>query len=111
MLKRYSWPGNLRELRAVIHRAVALTDHDHIYAEDLDLSQHLSAPLADEAGDFSLAGMEKRHIIDVLALTKGQKQRACELLQISRPTLDKKIKDYAIELPLLQSTDSASPQT
>jgi DNA-binding NtrC family response regulator len=96
VLKRHHWPGNLRELRATIHRAVVLAEHDHIYAEDLDLGLRLDSQPVHDHNDYSLTGMEKRHIAAVLAMTKGQKLRACQLLEISRPTLDKKIKDYGL---------------
>ena len=42
--------------------------------------------------------MEKEYIHYVLVSVKGSKTRASQILQISRPTLDKKIKDYSLEI-------------
>jgi two-component system response regulator AtoC len=42
--------------------------------------------------------VEKEYIRYVLAAVKGSKTRASQILQISRPTLDKKIKDYSLEI-------------
>ncbi len=42
--------------------------------------------------------VEKNYIQHVLNAVKGSKTRASQILQISRPTLDKKIKDYGLEV-------------
>jgi len=42
--------------------------------------------------------IEKRYIQYVLEATKGSKSRASQILDISRPTLDKKIKDYDLKI-------------
>ena len=47
-----------------------------------------------EYGDLSLEEFERRHILFVLNLCKWKKSKTAELLNISRPTLDKKIKKY-----------------
>src|SRR5262249_28821971 len=45
---------------------------------------------------WSLREMERRHIAHVLSHTQWNKRRACALLEISRPTLDRKIDEYAL---------------
>jgi two-component system response regulator AtoC len=42
--------------------------------------------------------VEKDYIQHVLAAVKGSKTRASQILKISRPTLDKKIKDFSLEV-------------
>ncbi len=44
----------------------------------------------------SLSEIERKYIQDVLNATEGNKTKACQILKITRPTLDKKIKDYKL---------------
>ncbi|MEW5767326.1 MAG: helix-turn-helix domain-containing protein [bacterium] len=46
-----------------------------------------------------LQEIEKTHIQKVLDKTKGNKSQAARILKISRPTLDKKIRDYQLYIP------------
>ena len=50
----------------------------------------------DNAGNFELAAMEKRHIARVLEYTKGNKTEAARLLKIGLTTLYRKIEEYKI---------------
>lgn len=47
----------------------------------------------------SLQEIEKTHIQKVLDKTKWNKSQAARILKISRPTLDKKIRDYQLSMP------------
>ncbi len=104
LMQHYRWPGNVRELRNVVERAVLLTHHDVVAADDLTLS-NLST--ASESGEFqfaattyepsTLADMEKRHIGATLNSTGWNKSRAAEILGIERSTLDRKIKRYELK--------------
>lgn len=98
-LMRYNWPGNIRELRNIVKRGMSLIGHDTIWLEDLPFkielkSEDLSS-LPKE--DFALEVVERNHIRRVLHYSKGSKARAAQLLKISRPTLDRKIKKYNLE--------------
>lgn len=42
MLKKYRWPGNIRELQNFIERLVAVSDKDYISGEDLPLEFHIT---------------------------------------------------------------------
>ncbi len=97
-LERYSWPGNIRQLRTVLARAVAVADGpilriSHLPAEVL-------APPAEgpaQAGEFlPLAEMERRHIERALALTGGHLGQAARLLGIHRNTLRRKLEAYQL---------------
>jgi len=44
----------------------------------------------------TLDEVEREHIVRVWALTKGHKGRTCQILGISRPTLERKLKKYRI---------------
>ena len=98
VLVRYSWPGNARELRNVIHRAVVLSQGGVITPEHLPA--HLSSAVAavsSTRSDLSLEEIEKRHIQRVLELTGHNKSRAADLLQIHRDTLYRKLRKYHLE--------------
>lgn len=100
-LMRYDFPGNIRELKSLIKRSVTVAKGELLWLEDLGM--RVEPPDADAAEDpeeaLSLSTMEKRHIQQVLDYTRGNKKRTSELLQISRPTLDRKIKIYGLRVP------------
>jgi DNA-binding NtrC family response regulator len=53
---------------------------------------------------YTLEEMERRHILSVLRHAKGSKAEASRLLKISRPTLDRKIARFRIDLDRLDET-------
>jgi transcriptional regulator with PAS, ATPase and Fis domain len=97
MLLFYSWPGNIRELRNVIERAVLLCEDDTVMPAHLPgnlrsrASQSGSLPAL---GDFRLETVEARHIENVLRACGGNRSNAAKLLGIHRATLIKKIRLY-----------------
>jgi two-component system response regulator AtoC len=82
LLMTYEWKGNIRELENALTRGVTLARGDVLVGEHLPL-----------------AHMEKQYIDHVLRYTRWNKSRASEILGITRPTLDKKIKDYGLVDP------------
>jgi DNA-binding NtrC family response regulator len=93
-LLAHRWPGNIRELRNVVERAVMLTDSDEITVRLLDLPTG-SVALEEARSDdepLSLAEAEKRHIIRVLDQVGGSRVRAAAILGISRSTLWERAK-------------------
>jgi two-component system response regulator AtoC len=90
------WKGNVRELENALTRAVLLAKGDVILKESLPLEPDDRKPFAREL--VSLEVVEKEYIQYVLSAVKGSKTKASQILQISRPTLDKKIKDYGLEV-------------
>jgi DNA-binding NtrC family response regulator len=101
LLTDYAWPGNVRELGNLVERLVILTPGDLIGPEDLPPAFRASqgAPPLPPRGPVSLAEMERAHVARILAETGGRKLQAARLLGIDIKTLNKKIKDYRIELP------------
>jgi transcriptional regulator with PAS, ATPase and Fis domain len=99
-LMEHDWPGNVRELRAAIKRGVACSRGTEITLEDLAFKVHLIPldPAAVDEEELSLATVERRHIQRVLEMTEGRKKEACRLLGITRPTLDRKIREYGVDL-------------
>ncbi len=102
-LARYPWPGNVRELENALTRAVVLSQGEILEARHLPMlagraRTESSAP-AESAELLSLREVERRHIERVLAASAWNKRRACAVLEISRPTLDRKIDEYGLARP------------
>ena len=96
VLQDLPWRGNVRELENALTRAVILAKGDVILKENLPLE---SAEKKLFPGDLvPLREVERGYIQHVLDSALGSKTRASQILQISRPTLDKKIKEYRLRL-------------
>jgi len=96
ILKDLSWNGNVRELENALTRAVILAKGDVILAENLPVDTGKKRIFPDEL--ISLREVEKKYIQHVLNASKGNKTRASQVLKITRPTLDKKIKEYKLSV-------------
>ena len=90
------WKGNVRELENALTRAVILAKGDVVLKENLPLDTEEKRSFSDEL--VPLDRVEKDYIQHVLSSVKGSKTRASQILGISRPTLDKKIKEYGLDL-------------
>jgi DNA-binding NtrC family response regulator len=99
VLQQYDWPGNVRELRNAVKTAVILADGVAICPEHLPLQARSAARLKRRQPevDGSLAAAERDHILAILAETDWNKTKAATILDISRPTLDSKIKTYDLK--------------
>jgi Nif-specific regulatory protein len=103
-LQSYPWRGNVRELRNVLERAMVLGIGKRLLPRHLPREVRRGHRGADALNDdLVLAEVERRHVADVLALTGWNKSRAAALMRISRPRLDRKIRDYGLQPPPSQS--------
>ena len=93
ILEDYSWPGNIRELRNSLNKAIMFAGGPQIEADDLPMQVVLGQNEAAEE-EYSLDGLEQQTIRRVLAQTGGHQQKAADLLGISRRTLIRKLKLY-----------------
>ena len=99
-LTQYSWPGNVRELEHAIESAVVFGSPPVVYLKDLP--QEIRLPFAKSGAAYgkpdlhSMDEMEEAHIRAILTSTQGNKLKACHILDISRPTLDRKLEKYNI---------------
>lgn len=104
VFKTYSWPGNIRELKNVIRRAVLLTRGSFVTTDVLPrelLNSVAAAPLkvANLGDDLkeTIDRIEFEKIKDVLEKTRFNKSKAAQMLNIDRKTLYNKMKQFGIE--------------
>lgn len=103
VLQSYGWPGNIREVRNVVERAVILCSGDLIHASDLPLGgQELweGGACAPEDNYLSLEELESLHVKRVLEASGGNLSRAAEILGVTRTTLYNKIRKYGTDSTL-----------
>jgi transcriptional regulator with PAS, ATPase and Fis domain len=94
MFTGYDWPGNIREVRNVVERAMVVAQGSQIQVDDI------SFPFPSQAapsGGASLEDVERDQILKILNQTKGNIAQAAEILKISRLTLYNKIEKYHLK--------------
>ncbi len=95
ILTQYEWPGNIRELRNTIERAlVVVGKEDRIKPEDINLPR---ASRSEYPEVTSLEELERHHIQRILDQTNWNITRAAEILKIDRVTFYNKIKKYNLQ--------------
>lgn len=93
-LECYSWPGNIRELRNVIERAMILNNGPALVVEVSSISAEI-APLS-----YSLKDVERTHILSTLEKTGWRvrgRNGAAALLEVPPSTLESKMKKLGIK--------------
>jgi two-component system response regulator AtoC len=101
VLKECDWPGNIRQLENTLRRAVVHNQGDLLTADGVaDAMQETvkSGAQSRSSAIKLLDEVEKEHILNALKFAGGNRGRVCELLGISRPTLQRKIRKYQIRL-------------
>lgn len=97
-LTRYAWPGNIRELRNVLERALLFSKQGVIDRSTLHFDRSLVAD--DEEGECqTLDEAERQHIARVMGRTAGHVEQAAKILALSRSSLYAKLKKYNIRSP------------
>ncbi len=94
----YEWPGNIRQLRNAIRTMVVMSDRNNLDVQDLppeiNRIRQLTAGQSKSSSDMPLNEIERQAIIDMLAKTGNNRQKAAKLLGIGERTLYRKIKEY-----------------
>jgi len=109
LLRRYPFPGNVRELQHAIHHAVVLSGGEVIQPQHLPddirgtTTRDRRRPRLSEA----MAGFEEEFILRTLEEAGWSKTRAAELLGISRKNLWEKLKRYEVQVPRRSKPPSA----
>jgi len=105
---KYSWPGNVRELENILVRACVVAKGQVLGVNDFpELGKEDTArPVSDEASDLFMSSepgqfltldqVEERYIRKVIKETDKNKGEVCDILGVSRPTLERKLEKYGI---------------
>ena len=100
-LRRYDFPGNVRELENILERAVALCDQGTIYPDDLGLPNHppqvsAAAPSEEKPLEDYLGDIEKQVIIKALEETRWNRTAAAKKLGMSLRSLRYRLEKLGI---------------
>ena len=103
LLMGHTWSGNVRELENVVERAILLSKDSLVTPSDLPPSITTGQDVlqSHDPGDTlsikkATKRIERDLIMKALELTGGNRSQACKILEISRPILISKIKDYGL---------------
>ena len=93
-LKRYAWPGNIRELQHSIERAVIMTDSPTLQETDFLLSRSLSSGPTNNT--LNLDEVEKAAIAKALQMHNGNISKAADELGLTRASLYRRMEKYGL---------------
>jgi len=110
LLRRYDYPGNIRELQNILQKAAALSTNGIITPDLLELDEFANIyqnPLADRRmfprghdtanGKRSMTEIESDHIRSLLTQFNGHRSKVADVLKISERTLYRKLKQYGLQ--------------
>jgi DNA-binding NtrC family response regulator len=94
-LENYPWPGNIRELRHAIERAVILSEGESLDFTDL-LSHHSPNIRPDSRSDLNLQEMERKFILKAISRNHGNMTRAAADLGLARAALYRRLQKHGL---------------
>ena len=97
-LQAYAWPGNIRELRNTLERAVLLGNQTTLTSRDLHFDAQAGSNLSDGATNRTLNEIERAYIERVLTSVGGRVSEAAKKLGLPRSSLYSKIRNYQINV-------------
>jgi transcriptional activator for dhaKLM operon len=103
VFRKYAWPGNIREMESVLGRAATLSGGGWIGLEHIPNNVRLMEANPQTVKPFlqvnisSLREMERETILLMMQMYRGNVSRMAQVLEISRTTLWRKLKDYGID--------------
>jgi transcriptional regulator with PAS, ATPase and Fis domain len=99
LLSNYSFPGNIREMRNIIERAVILCTGKELLAKNiLMFNSKMTKNNQPEINTFDLELIEKSTILSALKQTNNNKSEAAKLLNIEWNSLHRRMLKYGIEI-------------
>ncbi len=94
--QQYGWPGNIRELRNNIEYAFAVGEGNTLRLQDLTPELLGLEPEASADKDVTAQDIERERIVEALKKAGGRKGQAADILQMSRSTLWRKMREHRI---------------
>jgi transcriptional regulator with PAS, ATPase and Fis domain len=101
-LTKYTFPGNIRELRNMVERAIIISENDTLTLGDfqlgkpVDMAEEQALPASPGELIWDLEVAEKKLITRALESSNNNKSKAAELLNISWQSLDRRMKKFDI---------------
>lgn len=92
-LEQYSWPGNIRELRHAVERAVILSESRDLEFADLLTDRSIRQ---EERDSLNLQEMERRYILKAISKNRGNITRAAEDLGLARAALYRRLNKHGL---------------
>ncbi|HWO17436.1 MAG TPA: sigma 54-interacting transcriptional regulator [Kofleriaceae bacterium] len=99
VLRHYPWPGNIRELRHVVERAVLFSERGHVTARVLADGGLQAEALAAAEGADTGRGAERDRVVAALEACGGNQSQAARKLGIARNTLIARMRKYGLQRP------------
>jgi DNA-binding NtrC family response regulator len=107
LLKRHTWPGNIRELKNCLERAVLMCEQPFIRQEDLSIASEFGAADGESAAiqlrlppnGIDLEELEKQAILEALRINNWVQKDAAKFLGISSRVMNYKVAKYEIKNP------------
>jgi DNA-binding NtrC family response regulator len=102
-LQAHAWPGNIRELKNAVERAVLLADGEDLSADDFPLT---GGPLAANAetelpaGGINLDQWERSLVVQALERSNWNQTKAATLLGLNRDQIRYRIEKFKLERPV-----------
>jgi two-component system, NtrC family, response regulator AtoC len=111
LLEQYRWPGNIRELRNAIERAMLLIDREWLTAEEFGSLTRAAASCAFRLppNGVSLEEVEKQLVVQALERCHGNQTHAGQLLGINRDQVRYRIEKFGLQKPQLERSSSHAP--
>ena len=95
VLEKYDWPGNIRELKNAIERAMVVAEPPTLRAQDLATLRIGHRETKEPHGE-TLADVERAHVLRMLDKADWNISQAARMLEVDRVTLYNKIKKYGL---------------
>jgi two-component system, NtrC family, response regulator AtoC len=102
LLEQYRWPGNIRELRNAIERAMLLMDREWLQPDDFTTLVRMASSTARfrlPPGGLVLEEVERQLVIQALERARGNQTRAGQLLGINRDQVRYRIEKFGLTRP------------